>query len=140
MMPTQDLFLAMIDAFMAKDLKRAMSYFAEDAVLIDPHYPKPRMKGLVDIERGLTWGLSSLAKPGFALRNSSVNGDLGFFEMDTQHVLTIGITIAFDQVFVVEARDGKIVRLQAYEPYPAPGIAGVIRRATWVSWRLRGWV
>jgi len=134
------LFQEMIDAFMAKDLEKALGFFADDAVLIDPHYPQPRMQGRAEIERGLRWGLSSLEKPGFSVRNRAVAGAIEFYEVDTKHKLKFGPTIAFDQAFVMETRDGKIARLQAYEPYPAPGIAGVIRRATWAIWKLRGWI
>lgn len=134
------LFQELIDAFMAKDLEKALSCFADDAVLIDPHYPQPRMKGRAEIERGLRWGLSSLEKPGFSVRNRAVAGAIEFYEVDTKHKLKFGPTIAFDQVFVMEVRDGQIARLQAYEPYPAPGIAGVIRRTTWAIWKLRGWI
>ena len=88
----------------------------------------------------MRWGLSSLDKPGFAVRNSAINDDIGFFEVDTKHRLKIGMTIAFYQVFVMEARDAKISRLQAYEPYPAPGAAGLIRRSTRLTWRARGWI
>ena|SRR5208337_1969097 len=76
----------------------------------------PSMQGRAEIERGLRWGLSSLDKPGFALRNSAVNGDVGFFEVDTKHQLKIGMTIAFNQ----RSRHGKITRLQAYQPCPTP--------------------
>jgi ketosteroid isomerase-like protein len=134
------LFQKFIDAVMAKDIETALALLAEDAVLIDPHYPEPCMRGRAAIERGLRWGLDSLEKPGFTLRNSALSGDIGFFEVDTRHRLKIGLTIAFDQVFVVEARDGRIARLQAYEPYPAPGVAGLIRRATRLAWRFRGWI
>jgi len=134
------LFQQMIDAFMAKDLEASVSFFADDAVLIDPHYPQPRMQGRLEIERGLRWGLSSLEKPGFSVRNRAVSGPIEFYEVDTRHKLKFGPVIAFDQVFVAEMRDGKIARLQAYEPYPAPGIAGIIRRATWLIWKLRGWI
>ena len=139
-MPDIALFQKLIDAFTAKALDAALSTFADDAVLIDPHYPQPRMRGRAEIERGLRWGLSSLDYPGFAVRNSAFNGDVGFFEVDTKHRLKIGVTIAFDQMFVMQARDGKITRLQAYAPYPAPGIAGLIRRSTRLAWRLRGWL
>lgn len=84
-------------------------------------------------------GLSSLEKPGFAIRHRAANGSIEFFECDTKHKLRFGPTIAFDQVFVVETRAGKIERMQAYEPYPAPGIAGIIRRVSKVSWKLSGW-
>jgi len=125
---------------MAKDLVAALSFFADDAVLIDPHYPVPRMKGRAAIERGLKWGLASLETPGFSIRNRATQGALEFYEVDTKHKLKFGPTIAFDQVFVVEIRDDKIVRMQAYEPYPAPGIAGVVRRVSWLAWKLRGWI
>ena len=133
-------FQTLIAAFTAKNLDAVLAMFADDAVLIDPHYPEPRMKGCAAIERGIRWGLASLDKPGFSLRHSAINGDIGFFEVDTKHRLKIGMTIAFDQVFVMEARDGKITRLQAYEPYPAPSVAGLIRRASRLSWRARGWI
>jgi SnoaL-like domain len=82
-MQSNDLFNRLIDAFMVKDLNSVMSLFADDAVLIDPHYPQPRMQGRAAIERGLRWGLNSLDKPGFALRHSAIDGDIGFFEVDT---------------------------------------------------------
>jgi ketosteroid isomerase-like protein len=130
-------FQKLIDAVMAKDIDAALATFADDAVLIDPHYPEPRMKGRAAIERGLRWSFGSLDKPGFSVRNSASSGDISFFEVDTRHRLKIGLTVAFDQVFVVETHDGRIARLQAYEPYPAPGVAGLIRRATRIAWRLR---
>src|SRR5450755_2006719 len=103
-MQTDELFKRLIDAFMAKDIDLVMSLFAEDALLVDPHYPRARMKGRVQIERGIRWGLSSLKTPGFTLRHSAVDGDIGFFEVDTKHLLSIGMTIEFEQVFVVEKR------------------------------------
>jgi ketosteroid isomerase-like protein len=134
------LFPGFLDSVMAKDIHAAVGVFADDAVLIDPHYPEPRMAGRAAIERGLRWGLSSLEKPGFTIRNRARQGAIEFFECDTKHKLSLGPTIEFDQVFVVETREGKIARLQAYEPYPAPGIAGVIRRGSKVMWKLRGWI
>ena len=139
-MPDTSVFPDMLQAFMAKDLAAALAFFADDAVLIDPHYPVARMTGRAAIERGLKWGLASLERPGFSIRNRARQGAIEFYEVDTKHKLKIGQTIAFDQAFVVEIRDGKIVRMQAYEPYPAPGIAGVIRRVTWLAWKLKGWI
>jgi ketosteroid isomerase-like protein len=130
----------MLQAFMAKDLDAALAFFAEDALLIDPHYPEPRMKGRAAIERGVKWGLESLERPGFSIRNRACSGTIEFYEVDTKHKLRFGPTIAFDQVFVAELRDGRIARLQAYEPYPAPGIAAVIRRVSRLIWKLRGWI
>jgi hypothetical protein len=131
-------FLKFIEAVMAKDIDAALATFADDAIAIDPHYPEPRMKGRAAIERGLRWSLRVLDKPGFSIRNSASNGDISFFEVDTNHRLKIGLTVGFDQVFVVETREGRIARLQAYEPYPAPGVAGFMRRTTRIAWRIRG--
>ena len=97
-MADDSLFPAMLDAFMRKDIDAALQFFADDAVLIDPHYPEPRMKGRAAIERGLRWGLSSLEKPGFSIRNRARDGAIEFFECDTKHKLSLGPTIAFDQV------------------------------------------
>jgi ketosteroid isomerase-like protein len=114
------LFRKLIDAFMAKDLEAALSVFADDAILIDPHYPQPRMRGRAEIERGLRWGLSSLDKPGFTRRNSAINGDIGFFEVDTKHRLKIGMTIAFDQLFVVKAATARSRVCKPTSPIPRP--------------------
>jgi ketosteroid isomerase-like protein len=139
-MTTKDLFIRLIDAFMAKDLDSVLSPFADDALFVDPHYPQPRMQGRAAIERGMRWGLSNLEKPGFTLRHSACEGDIGFFEVDSRHVLKIGVTISFEQVFVLEARGDRITRFQAYQPYPAPGVASLIRRAARWNWRLKGWL
>ncbi len=130
----EDLFRA----FMAKDLPAVMAHFAEDAVVYDPHYPQPRMQGKVEIERGLTWGLSSLVKPGFAIRKTWMDGDSIVVELDTHHVLRGGMETRFDQVFVIETRQGKITRLQSYVPYTPPGIAGLLSKITRLAWRLQG--
>ena len=50
-MQTDELFKRLIDAFMAKDIDAVMALFADDALLVDPHYPVPRMQGRVAIER-----------------------------------------------------------------------------------------
>lgn len=67
-MLTREKIDAVFAAFTAMDLAAVMRHFADDAVLIDPHYPQPRMVGRAAIERGLAWGLGNLVKPGFTLR------------------------------------------------------------------------
>ena len=44
----------------------------------------------------------------------------------------------FPQVFVAESRDGLITRLQAYVPYPPPGICGLLTKLTRLIWKLQG--
>lgn len=135
---SKELFEAMLKAFMTKDLATIMSYFADDAVLYDPHYPQPRMVGKAAIEQGLAWGMSSLEKPGFKLRNLWMDGSSGVAELDTHHVIKGGMETKFDQVFVFEIRNGKFTRLQSYVPYPPHGIAGMIGNVTKLVWRLQG--
>ena len=45
----------LIAAFEAKDLPAALAFFADDAVVIDPHYPQPVMKGKAAIEITELW-------------------------------------------------------------------------------------
>ena len=128
----------MFDAFSAKDLNAVMAMFADDALVYDPHYPIPEMKGIAAIQRGLKWGIESLEKPGFAIRHFWADANRAAVEVDTHHVLKGGMEIKFPQVFVVEMRDGLITRFQAYEPYPPTGIAGLISSVTRLMWKLQG--
>ncbi len=36
----------------AKDLEKMMSFFTDDAILIDPHFPSPRIQGKATIRDG----------------------------------------------------------------------------------------
>ncbi len=137
-MLTRNQIDAVFAAFTSRDLAAVMAHFAEDAVMIDPHYPQPRMVGRAAIERGLTWGLGNLVKPGFTVRQVWLDGDSAAIEMDTDHLFRGGLRVRFDQLFVVESREGKITRLQAYVPYGPPGIAGLLTRLTRWVWRLQG--
>lgn len=128
----------LMNAFVAKDLEQVLSFFTEDALLYDPHYPVPEMKGKDAIRRGLKWGLGNLEKPGFLIRNCWIDGDQAVLEVDTHHVFRGGMSLDFPQVFVIEARDGLVTRLQSYVPYPPHGIAGILSRLTRLLWKIRG--
>ena len=43
----------------AADIRAALACFAENGVLIDPHYPNPEMRGRAEIEKGLVWDFRS---------------------------------------------------------------------------------
>src|SRR5690606_12064382 len=98
----KELFEALLKSFMAKDVEKVMSCFADDAVFYDPHYPQPRMVGKAAIRQGIEWGLSSLEKPGFTLRHLWLDNQSGVAELDTHHVIRGGIESKLDQVFVFE--------------------------------------
>ena len=137
-MLTRELIDTVFEAFTSKNLPAAMSHFADDAVLIDPHYPQTRMEGRAAIERGMAWGLNNLVKPGFNLRNVLIVGDTAAIEMDTHHLFKGGMELRFDQVFMLQTRHGKITRLQAYVPYGPPGVAGLATVLTRLGWWLQG--
>ncbi len=122
------------------DLAAVLSFFADDAVLIDPHYPNPRMVGKAAIETGLRWGFGSMRKMGFPIVNyfEDPSGQKAVVEVATSHVLSTGMQLNFPQVFVIEVRDGLVTRLQAYEPYGPGGIPGVVLALTRLIWRLTG--
>ncbi len=111
----------------AKDLDAFLACFTDDAVLMDPHYPTPRMVGKAAIAEGLRWGFSGMKQFGFTVMNyfESEDGQRAAIEMATHHVLKSGMKLNFSQVFVIETRDGLITRLQAYEPYGPGGIVGI---------------
>lgn len=128
----------LLQAFMQKDVARVMSFFADDAIFYDPHYPQPRMVGKAAIEQGMAWGMSTLEKPGFTLRRLWLDTNSGVAEVDTHHVIRGSMVSNFEQVFVFEFHNGKLTRLQSYVPYPPHGIAGMIGNVTKWAWRLQG--
>lgn len=125
-------------AFQAKNLAAVMACFAEDAVLFDPHYPVPEMKGATAIRQGIEWGLGSMEQPGFTIRQVWIAGETAAVEVDTHHIFKGGMALKFPQVFVIESQAGLITRLQAYVPYPPSGIGGLLSKVTRLIWRLQG--
>jgi ketosteroid isomerase-like protein len=115
-------------AIMAKDLDQVLSLLADDAVVIDPHYPVPRMQGKAAIADGLRWVFGTMQQLGFSISNYFEAGDgrRAAVEIATTHVLRAGMRLRFPQVFVFETWDGKITRLQVYPPYGPPGIGALV--------------
>ena len=116
-----------LDRFQEKDIDGVVALFADDGLLFDPHYPPPigpAMAGGAAIREGLSWGLGMLEQPGFAVRHemtSAAGGGVAAVEVDTNHRLVGGVTLAFPQLFVAEADDDDLLRrLQSYTPYPPP--------------------
>lgn len=110
------------------DLGAALAFFADDAVLIDPHYPVPRMVGKSTIADGLRWSFGQMKTFGFTVENyfESEDGKSAALEVETAHVLNAGMRLNFPQVFVVEVRDGLLTRVRAYEPYGPGGVGGIV--------------
>ena len=52
--PLYKLLLQLFTAFEEKDVPAVLALFADDSVLIDPHYPQTEMKGKAAIRQGLT--------------------------------------------------------------------------------------
>jgi ketosteroid isomerase-like protein len=128
------------DAVMAKDLEGLLSLMSDDALLWDPHYPNPQMRGKQQIRNGLIWGFKGMKSFGFTIVNyfESEDGQKAVVEVDTNHVLGSGMKLHFPQIFVVETKGGLITRLQAYEPYSPGGIAGAFIGLNRLAWKIQG--
>ncbi len=124
--PVEAVVLRMFRALEQRDKAAVVAAFARDAELFDPHYPKPEMRGRDEIEAGIDWGLSVMAQFGFRVVRTlpSADGLSAAFEVDTNHVLKAGQKLSFPQMFVVDIRDGQVIRMRAYEPYGPNGIGG----------------
>ena len=111
----------------AKDLETLMHIFAEDAVLIDPHFPTPLMQGKEIIRKAFQEAMSGIYSFGYTIVNycESENGQCAAVETATHHVLKEGMKRTFPQVFIFEMANGRITRMQAYEPYGPHGMVGV---------------
>jgi ketosteroid isomerase-like protein len=107
-------------AFEAKDLEAALACFADDALLFDPHYPTPEMRGKAAIRGGFEFIFGIVKRPGFTIRHFWAGDHDSALEVDTHHVLGDGTEVRFPQVFVFEIGDGLFQRFQAYVPYPPP--------------------
>jgi ketosteroid isomerase-like protein len=110
----------------AKDLEALMRVFADDAVLIDPHFPALRMQGKAAIRESMGEAMRDMHTFGYTIVNycESEDGQCAAVETATHHVLRQGMNRNFPQVFIFEAVDGRITRLQAYEPYGPHGMIG----------------
>jgi ketosteroid isomerase-like protein len=110
----------------AKDLNALMGLFDEDALLIDPHFPAHTLRGHTEIRDGFKTSIARTRSYGYQIRNSfaSENAQGAAVEVNTHHVLETGKHLEFPQVFVFETVNGRITRLQAYEPYGPPGVVG----------------
>ena len=125
----------------AKDVDAVLACLSDDAVVIDPHYPKTTMRGKGEIADGLRWVFATMRQLGLPIVSyfEAADGTKAAVEVATSHVLAAGgMKLAFSQVFVVEARDGRITRLRAYTPYGPPGIGGMFLALTRVQRRM-GW-
>lgn len=112
----------------AKDLDGVLACFADDGVMVDPHYPTQRMVGKAAMADGLRWAFGGIRSFGFGIVGywESADGGSAAVEVETHHVLRTGVHLRFLQVFVVDGRDGVIARMQAFTPYGPPGVGGMI--------------
>ena len=123
-----------------KDLEALMRLFAEDVVMIDPHFPTPRMQGKAIIRECMREAMGGMLSFGYTIVNycESENGRCAAVETATHHVIREGMKRDFPQVFIFEATGGRITRLQAYEPYGPHGIIGAFLSLARLMRRLTG--
>jgi ketosteroid isomerase-like protein len=79
----------------AKDLEAMMRVFAVDAVVIDPHFPTPRMQGKAAIREGFRGAMSGMRSFGYAIMNyfESENGQCAAVETKPAPYLVSSIDI-----------------------------------------------
>lgn len=120
-----------------KNMPEALSSFAYDGVLIDPHYPRPRMSGHTEIEAGLQWVFAAMRELNFTPHSwyFTEDGRSVSVEVSAAHILRNGRELNFDQCFVVDTRDGRISRWRAYTPYAPNGIGGAMLSLGKLSYR-----
>lgn len=108
----------------AKNLELVLAYYCDDAELIDPHYPKIHMRGKEEIREGTTWGFSGVKSFSFTPINYFENedGTKASIEYATKIELPNGKKLSYPQVFIIETKEGKISRCQAYEAYGPHGM------------------
>lgn len=138
--PLRALIERMFAAVEAKDLDASLHCCADNAVFIDPHYPSQAMVGRAAITDGLRWAFKGMKQFGFEIVNylESPDGQHAAVEMATHHVLPSGMHLRFSQAFFIDAQDGRITRLQAYEPYGPAGLVGIILGVGRLQRHLRG--
>lgn len=117
----------MFAAVESKQVAAVLSHFADNAVVIDPHYPTPQMHGKPAIADGLQWAFTTLQQMRFTVLNfcAADDGRCVAVETATAHTLPGGRQLQFTQTFMVEIENGLITRLQAYTPYGPNGVGGL---------------
>jgi len=120
------------ESIAAKNLEKTMSFFHKDAEFIDPHYPNTHMQGLKQIQDGFNWGFNGVKSFQFDPLNyfENDNGTCASIECASILVLKNGKRLNYQQVFIVEMRDNKISRLQAYETYGPHGLLKLVLTMT----------
>jgi ketosteroid isomerase-like protein len=63
--PLHDLVIRTLATVEAKGLDAMMNLFADDAVLIDPHFPRARMQGKAAIAKGFAEAMSEMRSFGY---------------------------------------------------------------------------
>lgn len=116
----------------SKEPDAVMAFFHDDAEFLDPHYPNVHMKGKDQILKGITWGLNGVKTFNFSEMNyfENKNGSSASIEYDTRLELKNGQKLHYQQVFIIETKDGKISRCQAYETYGPHGMHKVMLMVT----------
>jgi ketosteroid isomerase-like protein len=135
-----DLILHTFATIEAKDIEALLTVFADDAMLIDPHFPAIQMRGKAAIATGLREAVNGMQTFGYTIEHyfESENGRCAAVETATQHIIRGGKKLNFPQVFVFETANGCITRMQAYEPYGPHGIIGLFLSLARLKQRIFG--
>lgn len=112
-----------LDTMSAKDKAASLALLTDDAVLVDPHYPNPRMVGRTAIGEGLDFAFQLADRLQWTVVRTWENTDSVALQVETQHLLSNGMELTPAQVFVVDVKGGLITSWQSFCPYPPPAPA-----------------
>ena len=137
--PSSLLIKHFLHAIEDNDIPAALTAFDVDAEFINPRSPNITMKGREEILDGLRWCLKRTKHVKYSIRHhyESESGLAASVEVTTTYISANGSKIEFPQIFIIEVGNGKIHRLQTYEPYDPKGefnltlmMARLIRKLT----------
>ena len=121
----------LFESFSNKDIEKVMSVFDNDSIFIDAHYPEKEMIGAHSIRRGLSWSINNMSSMKFTILNLWISEDKASVEVFAEHKLKIGLKLNFKEVFIIEIKNQKIKRFEAFLPYPPFGFVNFASKLIW---------
>jgi ketosteroid isomerase-like protein len=132
----KDLALRFIESYRNQDRDGILDLLAEDVVVSDPHFPVTTMIGKRDVKRGLNWSFSAIKRSDLEIVNLSVNGSRAHVELDTTHILKVGLQYHYLQLLKIEFANEKISSITTFVTYSPGGLRGFLRRGFALAWQV----
>lgn len=115
--PDVELLEGFLDAFNRHDIDAIMEYMGEDCVFETPRGPDPwgtRLVGRAEVRKGFEARLAGIPDIHYGKETHLVSGDRGVSEWTITGTDTAGNQVEVRGCDLIEFRDGKIARKDAY--------------------------